>query len=126
MSHAKILEALRRAVAELDPNGSLLHNIFTRAQVLLELQGAEYFDEFWALYPTKTAKDVARKSWVRMDGDTYWPAIRKNILWRIRSNDWNPRDLDRRRFIPHASTYLNQRRWTDEMTIERTGAHKDF
>jgi hypothetical protein len=106
--------------------GSTLALVVQRAQQILETAGAEHFNDFWALYPNKVAKDVARKAWVQMDGDQYWPAIQKNIQWRLRTNEWNPLDFDRRRFIPHASTYLNQRRWLDPMTMERTGAHRDF
>jgi hypothetical protein len=124
-----VLAALKTAAALTPLNQPRLdwfHAVLEKAQDIIDTAGAEHFAEFWKLYPNKVAKDVARRAWVKMEGDTYWPLIQKNIQFRLRSNEWNPLDVDRRRFIPHASTYLNQRRWLDPMTVERTGAHRDF
>lgn len=115
-----VISALKQAFAE---SGRHLayDSIFERAQQILDTAGAVHFDEFWKLYPNKASKDAARRAWVRMEGDTYWAEIRKNIGWRISSKEWEPADPERKRFIPHAATYLNQRRWLDPMTVERRG-----
>lgn len=71
------------------------------------------FETFWAAYPRKTAKGEARKAWAKLDPvggllDTIMAAVeaQKN------SRQW----LDKGgRFIPHASTWLNQARWEDEV-----------
>lgn len=131
MTPAKIFDALLQASHEIPVETALtakqaFERIVVRAKELLDTQGAEKFPEAWQLYPNKVAKTPARNAWIRMDGDLHFDAIVKNVQWRLRSNEWNVLDLDRRRFIPHFSTYLNQRRWLDPMTVERTGAHRDF
>ena len=71
------------------------------------------FEAFWRAYPRKTAKGEARKAWAKLDPvggllDTIMAAVeaQKN------SRQWL---ADGGRFIPHASTWLNQARWEDEV-----------
>ena len=71
------------------------------------------FETFWRAYPRKTAKGEARKAWAKLDPvggllDTIMAAVeaQKN------SRQWL---ADGGRFIPHASTWLNQARWEDEV-----------
>ena len=71
------------------------------------------FEAFWTAYPRKTAKGEARKAWAKLDPvggllDTIMAAVeaQKN------SRQWL---TDNGRFIPHASTWLNQARWEDEV-----------
>jgi hypothetical protein len=69
----------------------------------------EGFPEFWAAYPRKTAKAKARESWERLRPDD---GLRATIISALaRQKDW-PQWL--RGIIPHAATWLNQRRWEDE------------
>lgn len=67
------------------------------------------FAEFWTEYPRKTAKASARKVWQRLAPDS---ALRQRIRESVRrqagSEQWQ------RGVIPHAATWLNQRRWEDE------------
>jgi ABC-type nitrate/sulfonate/bicarbonate transport system substrate-binding protein len=122
------LELAAREFAEKWPEGigPTLALIVQRAQQIRETAGAEHFAEAWQAYPNKVAKDAARKAWVRMDGDQYFSAIMQSIKWRLQSKEWDPSDLDRRRFIPHFSTFLHQRRWLDPPVIERGAAHRDY
>ena len=71
------------------------------------------FDRFWALYPRKTAKQEAEKAFKRVDPDdelleTMIAAVEK----QKKSEQWT---RDGGQYIPHPATWLNQKRWTDEM-----------
>lgn len=70
------------------------------------------FDFFWQLYPRKTSKQAAVKAWDKLRPDKELCYIMKTALNRaIQSPQWTKDDGQ---FIPHFSTWLNQRRWEDE------------
>lgn len=64
------------------------------------------FDRFWDIYPRKTAKGAAEKAWEKACGLT----DPEKIIAAAERATW-PTDPQ---FIPHASTWLNQKRWLDE------------
>lgn len=71
-----------------------------------------WFEEvFWKAYPRKTAKkkarEAAKKAWAAADAD----AIMAGLERAKESDQWR---RDGGRFVPHAATWLNQERWTDE------------
>ena len=72
------------------------------------------FNEFWSLYPRKIAKATARKAWSKLSAEQQLMAAKAIDThcqyWRAKETE-----LD---FIPHASTWLNQERWEDELVIE--------
>lgn len=75
------------------------------------------FDAFWNLYPRKTGKLAARKSW-----DKHRPPVEKvleTLSWQIVCDDWTK---DAGQFIPHAATWLNSGRWDDEPPEAATGS----
>ena len=79
---------------------------------------ASLFAIFWDNYPRKTNKKLAQsafKSAVKNE-DTL-NAIITNIQDRIEGGDW---ELTNKGFIPHPSTYLNGRRWEDEVVPRTT------
>ena len=78
------------------------------------------FDEFWAIYPRKrgTSRKVAERAWNRL-GEADKDAAVESLAW-FAANDWRGIQT---RFIPHGSTFLNQRRW--ETIEERTEALAD-
>jgi len=68
------------------------------------------FETFWSAYPKKVGKGAARASWAKNnlpELDVLLSALRKAIA----SPDWQK---EMGKFIPHASTWLNQQRWEDE------------
>lgn len=65
------------------------------------------FAEFYTLYPKKMARPVAEKSWNRLS-----PAEREAALKALPNHI---RTWDDRQFIPYPATWLNQRRWEDEI-----------
>lgn len=72
------------------------------------------FDLFWKSYPKKVGKVPAEKSWLKVSGDKHVDAILLGVEnWR-RTSQW-----DDPQFIPHAATFLNQRRWEDEVPALR-------
>ena len=74
----------------------------------------EAFDaDFWPLYPRKVCKAQAITTWHRVEPrdqetlDAICVCLEKYVAhWREEGTE--------RRFIPHASTWLNQQRWLDE------------
>lgn len=73
------------------------------------------FEEFWAVYPRRTAKSVAQASWNKLAPSEDLrrtikaDVVRKSQTWRWRKDDGE--------FIPFPATYLNQRRWEDEIVL---------
>jgi hypothetical protein len=65
------------------------------------------FDEFWEAYPNKVAKPVAQKAWDSLRPSSDLQAeMHKALSVQRQWRKWQDKD-----FIPHPSTYLNQRRW---------------
>lgn len=75
------------------------------------------FTEFWEEYPRKTAKEAALKAWNKLAPD---PDLLTEILVAVarqkKSDQWRDE-----KFIPHAATWLNQKRWKDEFSIRESG-----
>lgn len=67
------------------------------------------FEAFWAIWPRRIAKMAAWKEWKAwgLDDDaTVLPAL------RLQLPAFCKRDIEH---VPHASTWLHQRRWEDEI-----------
>lgn len=74
----------------------------------------ELFSRFWKLYPRKVGKDKAEKAWAKLKltqdlFDLIVSALAKHAV----TPGWTK---DSGQFIPHASTWLNGKRWEDEVT----------
>jgi hypothetical protein len=68
------------------------------------------FNEFWSLYPRRISKRAAEKAWAKETRTTAPQVILAGLrrqLPYLQSKD--------PQFIPHASTWLNQARWEDEV-----------
>lgn len=81
------------------------------------------FESFWLAYPRKVGRMKAEKIWRKLTWQEQEQAYQGITLWK-QSEDW--RDP---LFIPHASTFLNQRRWEEEpvlraMTINDPGYYQ--
>lgn len=73
------------------------------------------FDRFYSVYPKKVARATALKAWKKSgadDSQTLTDTIIADVQRRI-EGEWKGRELQ---YIPHPSTYINQRRWEDETT----------
>ncbi|MGY4931601.1 hypothetical protein ACWD7T_10850 [Streptomyces sp. 900116325] len=70
------------------------------------------FDEFWSRYPRKAGKSEAVKSWVKAMKDG---ADTDLLLGAVKAHaDYHVAVKTEQQFIPHASTWLNQKRYEDE------------
>ena len=86
----------------------------------ITLNNIDHFDSFWLAYPRKVGKAQARKAWDRLKpSDDIVRAIAENISLRLQHGEWSDT-----KFIPHASTYLNNARWEDEIETTNTVAKK--
>ena len=71
------------------------------------------FDEFWKLYPRKESKQQAKKAWKKLNPDqTLFNLIANALEYRSQTKEWLS---EGGRYIPHPATWLNGRRWEDEV-----------
>lgn len=76
------------------------------------------FDSFWTFYPRKAGKEAARKAWAKLRPDEHiMQLILDNVRERVEKGEWRK---DNQSYILHASTYLNQKRWEDEVLEQHT------
>lgn len=74
----------------------------------------EDFERFWKAYPCHKAKQDALKAWLKLKpSEELQASILKAIEIQRQGEDWRK---EGGRFVPHASTWLNGRRWLDEVT----------
>lgn len=70
------------------------------------------FSTFWTAYPRKAGKAQAGKAWQKLNPDsTLQGRIFEALEWQRQQVEWQK---DGGKFIPHAATWLNGRRWEDE------------
>jgi hypothetical protein len=72
------------------------------------------FDEFWSRYPRKIGKGTAVKAWKaaakKADADAILSGLDAHLpIWA----------KTEAKFIPHAATWLNGERWTDEVDVPK-------
>ena len=75
------------------------------------------FEKFWEAYPKKLKKAAARKRFERLKPT---PEMVESMLgaiaWQKETEEWRK---EGGQFVPHPTTWLNQRRWEDERPVER-------
>jgi len=71
------------------------------------------FDEFWKLYPRKESKQQAKKAWLKLNPDqALFNVIANALEYRSQTKEWI---AEGGRYIPHPATWLNGRRWEDDL-----------
>ena len=82
---------------------------------------AEDFAKFWKAYPRKKDKANAEKAFkkVKVSVDVLIDAIEK----QKQTPDWNK---ENGKYIPYPATWLNGRRWEDEIEIKSIRNPRDF
>ena len=71
------------------------------------------FDLFWQEYPRKAAKAAALKAWQKLNPS---PELVERILAHVRDHKRSPDWIkDGGQFVPHPATFLNGRRWEDDI-----------
>ncbi|MBR3715708.1 MAG: hypothetical protein IKM18_07365 [Clostridia bacterium] len=72
------------------------------------------FEEFWKVYPKKQSKQAALKAWEKLKPDSdLTREIIEAVQARCRTQEWKDQNG---KFVPLPASYLNQQRWTDEIT----------
>jgi len=79
------------------------------------VSASDPFEEWWAIYPRKTAKKAARHAWTKV----HKPLAKQkltlaDLMDRTRTFAASVVDREPDK-IPHGSTWLNGERWTDEL-----------
>ena len=70
-----------------------------------------WFDEFYAIYPKKVAKQDAIKAWAKINpNEELKNKIIASLKTSMRMPDWTK---DNGQFIPYPATWLNGKRWED-------------
>lgn len=78
---------------------------------------ADRFERFWAVYPRHIAKQNARKAFEKLNPDDELLTVMINAVEKQKqSEQWTK---DNGQYIPHPATWLNQRRWEDEVSVSR-------
>lgn len=91
-------EAMLEPCPSPSPSPSKKNNIYT-----------EDFESFWKVYPRHESKSQAMKSWKTAKPDLQ--IVLKAVEVQKKGEQWQ------KNIIPHASTWLNQRRWEDETIV---------
>jgi hypothetical protein len=82
------------------------------------------FAAFWTAYPKKVAKPEAMKAWIKAAPDAELAEqIMAGLARAKQSKDWTKDDGQ---YIPHPTTWLNQRRWEDEVEGVAAGGEDHF
>ncbi|RXT72271.1 phage replication protein [Pseudomonas syringae] len=73
----------------------------------------DLFPKFWKLYPNKKGKAAAEKAWKKLKvTDDLFTLIAHGLAKQCASMAWTK---DGGQFIPHPATWLNGKRWEDEV-----------
>ena len=81
------------------------------------------FELFWKVYPRKIAKPNAIRSWKKLAPTE---KITKDIISGVEKWKLTPQwKKENGQFIPHPATFLNQRRWEDELNAKTTSTKYD-
>lgn len=79
---------------------------------------SETFESFWKKYPRKIGKGAAWRAWKSSPPGLYEKIISSVVEHHSRDPAWK---RDGGQYIPHPATYLNQKRWEDEIpNLEKT------
>jgi hypothetical protein len=68
------------------------------------------FDDFYEAYPKKAAKSDAERAWKKIS-----PVLHETIMSDVKNRTENHAGWIDKKYIPNPSTYLNGKRWQDEI-----------
>lgn len=87
-----------------------------------EQQNNELFDKFWEAYPKKRDKQTSRKAFTKLNVDVkLFNHMMYSLSQAKNSYDWQKNNGQ---YIPYPSTWLNGRRWEDELaTVSQPQPH---
>jgi hypothetical protein len=103
-------------------NGRKASTRGSKARQPLPDDAAHSFAAFWAVYPKRVAKAEAERAWATMTSADRTAALAAAPGWVARWWESQPtRKTSRLEYMPHAATWLRNRRWTDEHPTELSG-----
>lgn len=75
------------------------------------------FQRFWEKYPNHRGKQTAKKAWDKLEPNMELCRVMDAALsWQVTTWEWTHDDG---RYVPMASTWLNQNRWLEERSAYR-------
>jgi len=100
-------------------SGFLIPDSLTPSQAPVATEAL--FASFWKLYPRKVGKDKAEKAWAKLKVDqALYDLMVTALAKQVLTPDWVK---ERGQFIPHPATWLNGKRWQDEIPDVPTNVH---
>lgn len=88
----------------------------TKTAKTKEVGYSKEFESFWEIYPEKVGKGKAYDSWKKLSTVEKEQSVLQ-IKLQVENNHFrNKSGID---YIPHPTTWLNQKRWEDEIKIEK-------
>lgn len=96
----------------LNPQLTHVSDITQEAEILDDSESL--FITFWRDYPRSEGKQPARRAWAKLSEIEQRAAVE---AVPVHVEHWR-RDKTERKFIPHAATWLNARRWEDEFDTD--------
>lgn len=82
-------------------------------KVSFDKEREQKFNEFWKIYPKKRDKAQARKIWLKLKpNDELFNKIIMAVKEQAQTEQWQK---DNGQYIPYPSTWLNGKRWEDEI-----------
>lgn len=96
-----------------NPNTESSNTEKARSKTLAQNAERAFDEKFWPAYPRKVGREAARKAFVRLKPDgSMLGVMLKSLAAQSASDQWR-RDAQ---FIPHAATWINGKRWQDDMS----------
>jgi hypothetical protein len=105
-----------------DPDKIRLDKIRSDKIRLDKINTSKGFEEFWNLYPKKQGKQKALDAWNKLEiGDELLVVILKAVASHSQSQQWVK---DNGQYIPLPATWLNQKRWEDQLEAAVSSVYK--
>lgn len=101
---------LKQSQAQLKQNKAPPNDTQARSSSSNRSSTIKPFDHFWSKWPHRVAKKAAIKAWEKIAPDEELIAVIINAIDRHKTTDQWQRGI-----IPHPATWLNGRRWEDEV-----------
>lgn len=94
-------------------SGLLIPDPLPASQAPGPVAADDLFAKFWKLYPVKKCKEKAQKAWAKLKvDDQLFTLITAGLASQVVSAEWLK---DGGQYIPHPTTWLNGKRWEDEV-----------
>ena len=118
-----------------EPTDNLNHKPLTINQEPLEsktlvvvpptrLDSDDRFARFWKLYPKKQGRAASEKAWQKIKmTDELYETIIQALAIQSQSKDWTK---ENGQYVPNGSTWLNGKRWEDEVKQSSQSRHNGF